>query len=697
MRPKTTTLRNIFLALLMVTGATLLVAAVFLAFHGASTSATKHAQVTLSAPDQIRHRPLQPIAKSKLKAVWANDGGDKVFQEETPSLQSAGGVLNSVWDGQRIRLFAARNEIVSMALVLETGNKAAKTVDVQLNGLRDGQGNVIGTDMAAPQAVSGMRDIELFYVGYLKIEGLSKGLPWDTYDERHIPAKCRRAYDGKGEGRGGWRDRPCADRHVPDIAIPLSLKSPFSISPHRSQTIWADIYIPRDFPAGIYRGTVVVREDGEVTWEIPVALQVRDFSLPELPAARTMLAITVEDISERYLGVAYPEPGTETYRKLQKIIDRHYQIAHRHRISLVESFTPLAQMDRYLLPRLDGSLFTKAQGYRGPGEGVGNNVYAIGLFGLWPWKEANRATMWQQADRWVDWFRRRGLAQTTDYFLYLADESNDYRQLEQWARWLRSNPGPGKALKSMATVDLLQAVKQVPSLSIVATIADIGLRQARDRAARTLLDDPARQLYLYNGKRPATGSFALEDDGTALRQLAWAQYKKQVDRWFYWNATYYNNTQCTDAKQARRETDVFRQARTFGCETGRDPELGKTGFNYFNGDGVLFYPGTDRRFPASNLGSGWPVASLRLKHWRRGIQDVDYLKLAAAIAPSETRKIVARMVPRVLWEYGVSSRRDPSWVRSDISWPAGSDTWEKARQALADIIEKGPPKGVKGL
>jgi hypothetical protein len=82
-----------------------------------------------------------------------------------------------------------------------------------------------------------------------------------------------------------------------------------------------------------------------------------------------------------------------------------------------------------------------------------------------------------------------------------------------------------------------------------------------------------------------------------------------------------------------------------------------------------------------------PFASLRLKHWRRGIQDVDYLTLAAVISPTRTAEIVAGIVPTVLWEYGVSDPEDPTWLLADISWSTDPDDWEAARAELADIIE----------
>jgi hypothetical protein len=186
---------------------------------------------------------------------------------------------------------------------------------------------------------------------------------------------------------------------------------------------------------------------------------------------------------------------------------------------------------------------------------------------------------------------------------------------------------------------------------------------------------------MYNGMRPASGSFAIEDDGVALRELAWGQYKKKIDRWFFWSATYYN-----DYQGGRGDTNVFTTAQTFGGAPYRDANLGMTGWNASNGDGLLFYPGIDKIFPAESLGISGPIASLRLKLWRRGIQDVDYLALAAKINPAAVDAFVKAMVPKVMWEVGVDDPADPSWVLTDISWTIGPDRWERMRRYLADII-----------
>jgi hypothetical protein len=191
-----------------------------------------------------------------------------------------------------------------------------------------------------------------------------------------------------------------------------------------------------------------------------------------------------------------------------------------------------------------------------------------------------------------------------------------------------------------------------------------------------------KEIILYNGQRPAGGSFATEDDGVSLRELAWGQYKKKIDRWFVWQSTYYNNYQGD-----RGHTNVFVEAATFGGRPTFDANRGLTAWNYSNGDGVLFYPGLDKKFPQESLGLQGPIASLRLKHWRRGIQDVDYLTMAAKVNPAATAALVQKMVPKVLWEHGVTDPSDPTWVLAPISWSTNPDHWEAARLQLANIIE----------
>jgi hypothetical protein len=623
-----------------------------------------------------------------LAAVWANDGADKVTRAERRASADGRDVRNSVWDGNSVSVFGARNEVVSFNLLLEApADASVEGLTVALDSLTASDGTKIGAARTSPDGLFSWvgRNIELFYVRYLQIKGLST-LAYDDYDERHIPERFRRPWVGGGRGMGDWTDRPDHDAFYPDIAVPLELVGEIGIPPGQNQSLWVDIYIPKDAKPGSYLGTMTLAARGQVPLSIPVRLTVRDFSLPDVPTARTMLYLGYEDINKRYLGEKYPVAGSPNEATSRLIRDRHFQLAHRHRISLIDgnhgAGSSVDAPAPEWLPRLDGRLFSAAKGYEGPGRDTGNGIFSISTYGGFAWRNEGEAAMRKHSDAWVKWFEVN--APDVDYFLYLIDEPGEDKlpQVEQWAKWLNDNPGPGSALKSLATISFVRAQKSTPSVDIPTTWAAIGITDDWQRAVDELAADPDKRVYMYNGKRPASGSFAIEDDGVALRELAWGQYKMGVERWFYWESTYYNNFQ-----GGAGETNVFETAQTFGGKPKPHSVRGQKSWNYSNGCGVLFYPGTDKLYPRESYGVLGPLASLRLKHWRRGIQDVDYLALAAKSDPERVAGIVQTMVPKVLWEYGVDDEQDPTWVRTDISWTNDPDAWEAARSELADIIE----------
>lgn len=626
---------------------------------------------------------LIPISAHAL-VIWANNGEDKITQDELRATADPNAVTNSVWDGNKINLFGARNETVSFCLILESPTQPTSNLSVRFNSLTGPDGATIQSRSASGNDVLNWvdRPIELYYVRYLQIRGIGQ-LLYEDYDERHIPERLRRPWTDAGfpVAGTGWTDRPDHDKFYPDIAVPLELKPSFNIAQGKNQCVWVDIYIPKPTVSGTYTGIVEVTEAGNHPKQIPVDLKVRNFTLPDQPSLKTMLVLGYEEVNQRYVGEPYPnDPGKlETSRR---VLNKHFQMAHRHRISLIggeEDATD--QPNANWGPRLSGQLFTSAQGYDGPGVGKGNNIYSIGLYSKWTWKDEGEDGMHAHTDAWVNWFANN--ASDTDYFLYLIDESDNFPQIEQWASWIDSNPGPGKQMPSFATMDILDGINKTPSLDIPCAANYHATTSEVNAAAQQLLANPDKHLCQYNGLRPYSGSFSTEDDGISLRVIAWSQFKKNIDfNWFYWASTYYDNYQ-----GGMGQTNVFNTAFTFGAISGQDPINGETGWNYSNGDGVLFYPGTDQVYPAESYGLEGPIASLRLKHWRRGIQDGDYLTLAAAIDPAAVNAIVARMIPKVLWEYGVDEPNDPSYIRTDISWSTDPDVWETARSELADIID----------
>ena len=297
----------------------------------------------------------------------------------------------------------------------------------------------------------------------------------------------------------------------------------------------------------------------------------------------------------------------------------------------------------------------------------------------WP---ISKAAAQAHANAWESWFEAN--FPNVERFIYVVDESTNYAQTEKWASWVHGDAGAGGRLSTFAPIDLIAANQFVPDMTTVATYS--GTVQPDAAAFQAAVDaihaqEPARRFYEYNGLRPLSGSFGTEDEGTSLRELAWGQYAKGIDRWFFWSATQYLN------ESTNTPTDVFNTAQTFGAVTSFDPKYGQQGNNSANGDGLLMYPGTDTVFPASSYGVLGPFASLRMKHWRRGIQDGDYLALAAAKKPLAVKALTHRMVPRVLWDIPANFPGNGAYTRSGIRWSNVPDDWEAARAQLAHIID----------
>jgi hypothetical protein len=642
---------------------------------------------------------------TSLSAVWANEGGDKVTQDELRASASPSSVTNGVWDGHCVKVFGAKNEVVSFNLVLEAAKGPASKVAVSLGDFTGPGGSVLRSTSRTKDKLFDWTttEAELFYVRYLEIEGLSQQAygtlaDWQeaTFPKRaQCPGMMQATPDSIPTGAGcPWAQRPVANKFYPDIAVPLELVPTFDVAASENQSIWADVYIPTTTPAGVYGAVVTITENGSATHKVPVSLRVRNFALPDTPSAKTMLFTSYGDISPRYVGVAYPNPGTPEDMLVQTALENQRLVAHRHKLSLIgdDANQTGTQPGPDYLGVLDGSFFTAANGYAGPGVGAGQDVYSIGTYGgLTQGPDVTASSIASLFGGWETWFEAS--SPKTERFVYLCDEidcTQDSPDLQTLLGWWTGLSGPGAKLHTLATQALLDAPATLSdptsgwpfSQGVSAGGTSKGGTTAADQMAAdaVLAAEPTRRLYSYNGQRPGAGSCATEDDGVALREQPWGQYKKKIDRWFWWEATYYDDNQA-----GLGTVDLFTSANTFGA-TKSDPMYGDAGGA--NGNGLFFYPGTDTKFPASSYGIAGPIVSLRLKHWRRGVQDVDYLTLAQAIDAKSVAAIVDKVVPAVLWEVQCHDpANDCSYSYAPISWSNDPDDWESARSALAHIID----------
>lgn len=643
----------------------------------------------------------QSPAPSQLSAVWANDGGDKVSQDELRATKGVenltGHVKNRVWDGSAIRLFGARNESVSFNLVLEAASAPAAGVSVAFNTLTGPGGAVIQN--TTPATGSGVfswvgRPIELFYTRYLQIRGIS-GFGWYHGDERQIPLRFQRPHTAN-IATGGWVDRPDHDKFYPDILVPLELVPNFTVAGGQNESIWSDIYIPKGTPAGTYTGAVTISENGVPTRSVPVSLAVQPFSLPDTPSVKGFTNLDASDIMWRYVTGegGYVNWASDQGRRVKHISDVYYQLFHRHRIGLVggetEAPNAIAGIHPFFTPRYDGSLYTATNGYDGPGVNTGETIYGIGMYGSWGQNIFDQQTMWNFGNAYGDWFAAH--FPSLQYFIYLADEPppSQWPSVANWAKWLASSPGSGRNMLSMSTVSLTTANTIMPDLKVAAIANMLGEcppsspfscdnTAYTQSAIATHKATPGNQLWMYGGTHPGTGTTNTEDDGIGMRTFAWVQTKVGIDRWFNWFANH--NVQ---------SSDWFQTTCSWGCDGIRlDPVWGEASDHlYTNGTGVLVYPGTDVTHPQSSYNVDGPFASLRLKEWRRGTEDGDYLALAKSVDPAGTAAILAKVMPAAAWENKAPGwpKGDPSFFLGPVSWSSDPDDWEAGRAQLAAIL-----------
>ncbi len=243
---------------------------------GVASSAALGRGLTLGTFERARTIDLEPKESGPLK-VWAVPGLVKVSPTAADAMAGDLGNLrpgvrtdtsvNAVWDGRQVSLFGARGEYVSFQLCIENLTRGPLTsIQLRPQPLAGPDGGTIGPE-----------NIELSWTWYAR----NRQGHWQ-------PAYCIPVQPGA------------------PLAIPQSDRR---FQEQRNQTVYVDVYVPKDAKPGSYEGLLSVAAAEGPPVEIPIALDVLDFALPDR------------------LGF-WPE--LNAYRIPDKAVD-YYRLAHQHR------------------------------------------------------------------------------------------------------------------------------------------------------------------------------------------------------------------------------------------------------------------------------------------------------------------------------------------------------------------------------
>jgi hypothetical protein len=563
-----------------------------------------------------------------LRAIWAVSDGEKIERDELNSPHKHG---NTVWDGKKIKLFGGCNEIIAFQLIVETGPAGIKQLSAALPELtlKGGRQKILYRPPGSDPSQSAGRPIQLFSVNYLNVTRAT-GASWFYKSAAAHP-----------QDPVGWKPVQL----VPENARAGRGGFPLAVAPNQHQAIWVEIYTARDLSAGIYQGQVTVSADGKRT-TIPVELEVFDFTLPDENSLPAMVYY------QRDQPVLYQGRNLDA---------EYHRFGHRHRIELVHAYS--IESVKAAAGRFNGEDFTKAQGYEGPGEGIGNRIVPATFYG--PGKDFDqRESAWKKSDTWIRFLKEHLPRAIT--FLYLPDEPSprQYDYIRQLADNVHSNPGPGRQLPTMVTKHY---VKELDGTIDIWNASGLwfDIKAAEAERAR------GKQYWTYNGGRPAIGALLIDTPATDARVIPWACFKHGIEVYFQWHGVHWRHN---SQKQGERNQNVWLNPVTF--DNRGQPNKPFNDQNFANGDGVLIYPGEEKLHPEQDRGIAGPISTVQLANLRRGLQDHLYLTMARKLGlTTEVNEALQAVVPRVF-----------SDAKDKVGFAENGDAFEASRYKLAKAI-----------
>ncbi|HEX9050639.1 MAG TPA: glycoside hydrolase domain-containing protein [Anaeromyxobacter sp.] len=391
-------------------------------------------------------------------------------------------------------------------------------------------------------------------------------------------------------GSGGWPDAlvPAVDEIVGEARNAF----PFDVPDGESRAIWAEVHVPADAAPGDYTGSVTVSwAGGSAT--VPVTLTVWPFAIPSTASLETSFGLGY--------GALPAEHGVSWGDDLSALRARYGQLGLEHRISLskIDDGNPdLAHLTAFYGGELDGTLSTALRGARLTSYELVGSAYAD----------------------WASWFSARGWADRL--FQYTCDEPPQTCAWSDIPARAASAHAAVPPIRTLVTTSIQAATANGVQDDIDLLVPVVNSMDDRPGASAYAGDQRAaydaflargapRELWLYQscmshgcGPDVNTGNwyftgwptYVIDASATRNRAMEWLSFKYGATGELYYDTC---------------------------MAYGQDPWTNPWEFAG-NGDGTLFYPGTVARIGGS---TDIPIASIRLKMIREGMEDYEYLKI----------------------------------------------------------------------
>ena len=539
---------------------------------------------------------------------------------------------STIWSRaeKRIRLAGARNEWVGFQLIVEAAGDNLKYVNVSASDLTGPGGEKISA-----------RSAKLFRVWYTEVTEPSRIL--SGFNAMGLPSL--------GTGFYG------------DALIPFHVRgwgAPFAVPKGRNQAVYVDLKIPKNIPAGVYKGTITVKADRARDAAAEVELTVWDFDIPDKLNARAEGPLYRATIPGAF-GVGSTD---ELNLKLER---QYFRMCREHRMIgyIYDCFPKLegkgkditidwAFHDKRFGPYFDGTAFD---------DRVPLEHWNVPVDTYWPGPRGADAkdpdlyygrieSVLKQYDQH---FKEKGWNPRMYVFFQGLDEPSQQAQFVKIKKLAETVHRSSKRIKMRH--DFYTAFgKPEPLLEYFGDSMDIWCISGCFYPVKLLQAEQAKgkEAWFYQGSEPWIGSENLDNEALGLRTWAWIGWKYGVDCWHNWCSGRWGGE------------NLLIWPNNSGTRQYWRP----------NHNGVMMFPGkclgVDEIFP-----------SIRLKAYRRGNTDYEYFVLLKALgAGAKADEIVNSIIRKALGEAG----NNEALIGKFGDWSHDPDEWEKARPKLAEAI-----------
>lgn len=522
-----------------------------------------------------------------------------------------------------VKIWSAKNEVESFQVVVSAAKENINIIKVEISDLIGPKGSKIEKE-----------NIKLFREEYVRVRLSTPRaqLPPGLYPDPLVPfinPVTNKPIELLSRTRKRWGESVTTGGY--DMyAIP------FEVFKGQNQVIWADVYVPKNIPAGKYSGQLRVLAKGGISEQIPIAVTVWDFILPDGPTHRNHFG-GFGNIA-RYFRI---ERNSERFKRIEM---RYCQAMSDHRIN--------PPIPRYLLPQTndDGSLkiiperhkalkefisrlhvtdfeIPRASFARLPSSTLRSDYKTI--------TPANRNKAQRYYREFYKYLKDNGWEEGA--YVYMLDEPNlreNYEQVLVLGQLVH------EAVPQLKCLVVEQTYLQDPSWPDIDPAVDIWCPLWSFIDRKTINDKVAhgdevwsytalvQRAPRYHPQYQSVKGFDppywhIDRPMIVYRVPTWINYQYDITGLLYWSTV------------------------TTVIEPWSNPAFAHP--RHYNGGGFLFYPGLP-------CGIDGPVISMRMKNLRDGMEDYEYFAILEKLTDKKTvMKIVDTVSPN-WWNFS----RDPN-------------------------------------